>query len=33
VGVVDDLGGFTVDIGPFGGLALVIREQEDEDEE
>ena len=28
VGVVDDLGGFTVDIGPFGGLALAVREQD-----
>lgn len=26
IGDVDDLGGFTVSIGPFGGMALIIRE-------
>ena len=26
VGTVDDLGGFTVELGPFTGLALVVRE-------
>ena len=33
VGTVDDLGGFSVDLPPFGGLALAIRAQDaDEDE-
>ena len=33
VGVVDDLGGFTVDLPPFGGLALGVREPEPSEDE
>lgn len=32
VGTVDDLGGFTVELPPFGGLALAIREPEPDEE-
>ena len=32
VGSVDNLGGFSVDLPPFGGLALAIREQEEDEE-
>ena len=33
VGVVDDLGGFTVDLPPFGGLVLGVREPDPDTEE
>ena len=32
VGTVDDLGGFTVELPPFGGLALAVREPEPDEE-
>ena len=30
LGVVDNLGGFSIELGPFGGLALAIREQDED---